>query len=477
MKTTLYILIILSFLSCSQNTTQKSSSNIANQIDSSFTEFNSKDKPGFAIAVIKDDEVLFSKGYGLANLDYKIPITTSTVFDIASVSKQFTIFSILLLEEQGKLSLDDNIRKYVPEVPDFGKTITLKHLATHTSGLRDQWYLLGLAGWQDEDVKTTEGILRLVSNQKELNFPPGEEFGYSNTGYTLLAEVVSRVSNMSFKDFAQENIFTPLKMMNTQIIDDYESVIPNMAYSYHLDSSGYKKSILNNESVGATNVYTTVEDMTLWALNFSNPKAGSKSIFEKMNTKATLNNGDSIDVGLGQFFYNYRGLSEIYHEGMEAGYRTYFSRFPEQHFTVTVFTNSNEIDPYQQAKKVMDIVLKDQLKEEIFSNNETSNNSDTNSLKFEYENDELEKLTGDYYSEELQTQYKIVRKNDHLEIHHIKIGTISIYSIANNLFQDDGEWEFSTYKFIRNDKNDVVEMRFSSANGDRIRNLKFTKVK
>jgi hypothetical protein len=172
-------------------------------VDKIFDKWNSTQTPGVAVSVVKDGEIIFKQGYGMANLEYDIPVTPSTIFHIASVSKQFTVFSILLLEKDGKLSMDDDIRKFIPEVPDFGKTITLRHLATHTSGLRDQWNLLALAGWRLDDVITREQVMKLISAQKELNFDPGEEFLYCNTGFTLLAEVVSRVSGQSFSVFTE----------------------------------------------------------------------------------------------------------------------------------------------------------------------------------------------------------------------------------------------------------------------------------
>jgi CubicO group peptidase (beta-lactamase class C family) len=188
------------FYSCVDTTNEK--------VDELFDKWDSSKTPGAAVAIVKDGSIIYKKGYGSANLEYDIPITTSTIFHIASVSKQFTVFSILLLEKEAKLSLEDDIRKYIPEVPDFGKTITLRHLASHTSGLRDQWNLLAMAGWRLDDVITKEHVLKLISNQKELNFNPGEEFLYCNTGFTLLAEVVSRVSGQTFSEFTAQNILT-----------------------------------------------------------------------------------------------------------------------------------------------------------------------------------------------------------------------------------------------------------------------------
>jgi CubicO group peptidase (beta-lactamase class C family) len=334
------------------------------QVDQLFTAWSGNDTPGAAVAVVQNGNIIYKKGYGIANLEYDIPISPSSIFHIASISKQFTVFSILLLEKQGKLNLDDDIRKYIPEVPDFGKTITLRHLASHTSGLRDQWTLLQMAGWRMDDVITKEQILKLVSKQKELNFAPGDEYLYCNTGFTLLAEVVSRVSNMSFAEFTDANIFKPLKMNKTLFYDDHEKIVRNRTYSYYADSLGFKKSVLNYANVGATSLFTTVEDLSLWSINFSNPKVGDTAIINLMNTPVVLNNGKTFGGALGQFVGEYQGLNEIQHGGADAGYRSYLTRFPDENFAVIVFSNSAEFSSGRMAHKVVDIYLKDRFKVE-----------------------------------------------------------------------------------------------------------------
>ncbi len=335
----------------------------AKQIDQLFTAWNSQDMPGAAVAVEKDGKIIFEKGYGSADLEYNIPITPSTVFHIASLSKQFTAFAILMLEQEGKLSINDDIRKYIPEVPDFGKTITLNHLLHHTSGLRDQWELLVMAGWRLDDIITSDQVMRLVSRQQELNFDPGNEFLYCNTGFTLLAEVVARVSGMSFADFTRKNIFEPLQMNNTLFYDDCEKIVKNRAYSYHEDSTGMKKSILSYSTVGATSLFTTVEDLSRWAANFENPVVG-KDFISKMDMRGILNNGDTISYAMGQDESKYKGLKLVAHAGADAGYRTALFRFPDQKFSVNVLSNFGSFDPGRLAILISDIYLKDQLKEE-----------------------------------------------------------------------------------------------------------------
>jgi len=334
------------------------------QIDQLFAVWDNPDNPGAAIAVVNNEKIIFAKGYGSANLEYDIPITPSTIFHIASVSKQFTAFAIAMLVNESKISLDDDIRKYIPEIPDFGDTITINQLIHHTSGLRDQWNLLVMAGWRMDDVITKEQILKLMSNQQELNFKPGEENLYCNTGYTLLAEIVARVTGDSFPDWTKENIFVPLGMNNTLFYDDHEKIVKNRAYSYHQEPGGYKKNVLSYATVGATSLFTTVEDLAKWAMNFENIKVGNEEIMAMMEQKAILNSGDTIDYAFGQGVSEYKGLKYVSHGGGDAGFRTYLGRFPDQQFSVIVFSNLASFNPGIQGLKIAEIYLKDQIVEQ-----------------------------------------------------------------------------------------------------------------
>ena len=350
-KTSKLLLYLIFLLTCS------CAKNKETQVDEIFAKWNSNKTPGAAVAVVKDGKIIYKSAYGMANLEYGIPNSTETIFHIASVSKQFTVFSILLLAKEGKLSLEDDVRKFIPDVPDFGKTITLRHLANHTSGLRDQWNLLALAGWRLDDVITKDHVLKLVSKQKDLNFEPGDEYLYCNTGFTLLAEVVAKVSGKSFAEFTKANIFQPLGMNSTLFYDDHERIVPNRAYSYKGDSTGYKKSVLSYANVGATSLFTTVEDLSLWVANFSKPKVGDSDLIDEMNTPAVLNNGENFGGALGQFVGEYNGQLEISHGGADAGYRTYLARYPEQDLAVIVFSNDASFSSGSVAHQVADIFL------------------------------------------------------------------------------------------------------------------------
>lgn len=429
-------------VSCQNSST---TADLEKSIAEIFTDFDNLEKPGAAVAVMQNGTVVFKKGYGSANLEYDIPVTPETIFHVASVSKQFTVFALLLLEEEGKLSLDDPIQKYISEVPDFGQEITLRHLATHTSGMRDQWDLLNLAGWRWDDVITKEHILKMVSRQKELNFTPGEQYMYCNTGFTLLAEVVARISGKSFAEFTQERMFTPLKMTNSQFYDDHQKIVKNRAYSYYPEGAGFQKSVLNFANVGATSLFTTVEDLSLWAMNFKELKVGSKAIIDQMNTLAILNNGETFGGAYGQFVGLYKGLQQIQHSGGDAGYRAHFVRFPEQDFAVSVVSNSGTSNPVALALQVADLYLKDEFKEE-----EAAPKKKEKAIKLT--ENELKAFEGHYWDAKDLYSRKI----------HLKGGSLQ-YDRSNGNVTELAPIDKNTFKML-NIPTDVI-VTFSSKDG------------
>ncbi len=380
---------------------------VEQRLDSLFADYHDPAGPGVAVALVYGNELILSKGYGSANLEYDIPVEPSTIFHIASVSKQFTVFAAMLLEETGKLSMQDDVRKHIPEVPDFGETITLKHLAAHTSGLRDQWNLLGLAGWRLDDVITLEHVMKLVEHQQALNFLPGDEYLYSNTGFTLLAEVVARVSSQRFAEFAEENVFHPLGMDNTLFYDDHRKIVPGRAYSYHAANDEYRKSNLSYANVGATSLFTTVEDLSIWVKNFHDPKVGSPEIFEKMNTPVSLNDGSTFGGALGQFVSNYKGMHQISHGGADAGYRTYLGRFPDQQAAVILFSNFAGFNSRNMAMNVADILLEDHATEPLMP---AADPGDFEGMGTR----ELEAFTGAYWNDQRKYAATIVLEDDTL---------------------------------------------------------------
>jgi CubicO group peptidase (beta-lactamase class C family) len=328
------------------------------QIDAVFENWNKPDSPGAAIAVIEHGKTLYEKGYGSANLEYSIPIGPDTIFHVASVSKQFTAMAIVLLERDGKLSIDDDIHKYLPELPQYGSPIKLRNLLQHTSGIRDQWQTLATAGWSLEDVITQDQILRMLFRQKELNFTPGSRHLYSNSGFTLLAEIVKRVSGKPMPDFCEERIFRPLQMTHTHFHQDLHRIVPGRAYSYSAAKGGrFENAPLNYVNVGATSLFTTAGDLVKWLDNFRDPKVGGAAGIARLQEQCVLTDGTKIPYGLGLELNTYRGVKMIAHSGGDAGFRSYVVWFPDQELGVAVVSNLGSFDPTRAANKVAELFL------------------------------------------------------------------------------------------------------------------------
>lgn len=312
-----------------------------------FATWSNADGPGCALGVARDGNVVYQNGYGMANLEVDAPITPNTIFHVASVSKQFTAMAIMLLAKDGKLSLDDDIRKYLTEIPDYGHKITIRHLLQHTSGLRDQWDLLFLArGRFEEDRITESDVLEIVARQKGLNFVPGSEYLYSNTGYTLAGVIVKRVSGKTLRDFADERIFKPLGMTSTHFHDDYTMVVKGRAAAYNRGADGkWHVSLPNYDTYGATSLFTTVGDLLKWDANVWKPTVGDEAMLREMRTSATITNGDSTGYGLGIATEVFREARLVGHGGADAGYRTYLGRFPEHGLAIVVLCNAANASP------------------------------------------------------------------------------------------------------------------------------------
>ncbi|HEV7358693.1 MAG TPA: serine hydrolase domain-containing protein [Steroidobacteraceae bacterium] len=331
------------------------------QVDALFKEWDTLNTPGASVAVIQHGKVIFAKGYGIANLEYNIPIKPETIFHVASVSKQFTAMAVVLLESDGKLALDDDVHQYLPELPDYGNKITIRHLLQHTSGIRDQWQLLGLAGWNLQDVITQDQALRLIFRQKELNFAPGTHNLYSNSGFTLLAEIVTRVAGMPFPQFCAERIFTPLKMTRTHFHQDLTQLVPGRAYSYENKGAGFAAAPMNYAIVGATSLFTTASDLVLWLDNFRDPRVGGAAAVARMQEEGVLSDGTKIHYGLGVALGTYRGLKTISHGGGDAGYRSQVIWFPEQELGVAVISNLGSFNPGNLSGSVAEVYIGDKM--------------------------------------------------------------------------------------------------------------------
>ncbi len=311
------------------------------RVDKVFAQFNSTSSPGCAVGASIDGDVTLKAAYGMADLEHDVHITPETVFEPGSVTKQFTATAVLLLAQQGKLSLDDAARKYIPELPDYGTPITIRHMLNHTSGLRDWGNVEAIAGWpRTTRAYTHAHVLEIVSRQRALNYPPGADYSYTNTGYNLAAILVGRVSGKSLPEFTRENIFAPLGMNSTQWRDDFHRIVHNRAVAYAQDSSGSIRTLMPFEDVyGNGGLLTTVGDLLRWNQNFVDKKVGGAALTDAQLQQAKLTSGRTNTYATGLMILHWRGLPEVSHSGSTAGYNAWLGRYPEQGLSVAVLCN------------------------------------------------------------------------------------------------------------------------------------------
>ncbi|QDK78338.1 beta-lactamase family protein [Spirosoma sp. KCTC 42546] len=440
---------------------------LAAKVDKLFSEWNGTGRPGAAVGVVHGGKLIYAKGFGDADIETGAPITPTTIFHVASVSKEFTAYGIVLLAQEGKLSLDDDIHKYLPEVPDFGQKITIRHLIHHTSGLRDQWALLTMAGWGMSDVITKEHIFNLVRRQKELNFIPGAESLYCNTGYTLLAEIVARVGKQPFREWMKQKVFMPLGMKNTLFYDDDERIVKGRAYSFHrsfdISAGFFKKSVLSYANAGATSLFTTVEDLAKWINNFKNPTVGNAATMTQMLQRGRLTNGDSISYAFALVHGTHKGVAYYGHNGADAGFRSSISYFPKEDYGFIVLSNQAEANPTAKVLEMADLYLAPYLQKTKEApappKPATTDTKPDKIVNADY--------IGRYYSPELETIYTIRQKGDALELVHVHHGEVALKPVDKDKFST-GWWFASTIETVRNPKNTVAGLRISNG---RVRNL------
>ena len=398
-------------------TAQTLGPDMAKQVDKLFAKWDRADSPGCALGVYRNGQVVYKRGYGMEDLNEDVHITPSTVFHVASMSKQFTAAAIVLLAQQGKLSLDDEVRKYIPELPDFGQKITIRNLVHHTSGLRDQWNLLELAGWRySKDLITDDDVMSVMTRQKELNFKPGEKHVYCNTGYTLMGMIVKRVSGMSLREFTTKNIFEPLGMMHTHFRDDHAEILKHNAVGYEEADKTFRISITNFDTAGATSLHTTVEDLQRWDENFYQPRVGGPGFVQQMLERGKLNNGEQLDYAFGLVVGKYKRLPTVDHGGADAGYRSDMTRFPEQHFSASVLCNSADTDPSSLARQVADVVLAPEIKAtEAAAPVKDAAAKSTTGAAAVLTSDQMAAFTGLYWNREDDEFVKIFVKDGKLE--------------------------------------------------------------
>jgi CubicO group peptidase (beta-lactamase class C family) len=328
-----------------------------------FARWDSTTSPGCAVGIDRAGAPRFTGAFGEADLEYDIPNKPETIFEAGSISKQFTAAATVLLALEGKLKLEDDVRKYVPELPTYERTITIRHLLNHTSGLRDWGEIAALAGWpRGTRAHTHDDVLDILHHQRALNYPPGDRYSYTNSGYNLLAIIVSRVSGQPFASFTRERLFKPLGMTSTQWRDDYRRIVKGRAQAYSRSTGGQWELNMPFEYVhGNGGLLTTVSDLLTWTAMLEHPTAQWKAMVDSLHVRGRLTNGNRIDYALGLFTNPYRGLQRVEHSGGTAGYRADLLRFPGRGLAVAVLCNAASADAVAYANQLVDSLLASSL--------------------------------------------------------------------------------------------------------------------
>jgi CubicO group peptidase (beta-lactamase class C family) len=335
------------------------------KVDKIFERYNRTDSPGCAVGASIDGAAVLTGAYGMADLEHGIALAPESVFEPGSVTKQFTAAAVLLLAQQGKLSLDDPVRKYIPELPDYGTPITIRHLINHTSGLRDWGNVAAIGGWPRTTREYTHAhVLEIVSRQRALNYPPGAEYSYSNTGFNLAAILVNRVSGKPLPEFTHEQIFGPLGMSSTQWRDDFRRIVHNRAIAYEPSGNGFRQDMPFEDVFGNGGLLTTAGDLLRWNRNFTDTKVGGRAFVEAQHQQGRLTDGRTIAYAAGLMVLHWKGLNEVSHSGSTAGYRAWLGRYPDQGLSVAVLCNLASANATQLGHQVADVYLASVIREQ-----------------------------------------------------------------------------------------------------------------
>lgn len=454
--------------SCPLMAQQPLTASTTQRIDAVFARYNRSDSPGCAVGVYQNGAITYAMGYGSANLEYGIPITANTPFISGSVAKQFTAAAIALLVEQGRISLDDDVRTYIPELPDYGKKITIDHLVHHTSGLRDFWTLVDVSGMRFDDGYTAGDVIRLAARQTQLNFPPGSEYAYSNTGYVSLGVIVQRVTGKSLREFAAEQIFKPLGMTSTHFHDDHTMIVPGRAAAYSpVSGGGWRINIWNNDMVGQGGMMTTVSDLQKWDENFYTGKVGGPRFLERQLEQGKLTNGTVLSYAFGLTVAEYRGLRLVEHGGSSGGYRTVISRFPAQHTSVVALCNSSDIDPTSLGHSVADVVLESKFTKPAPAARSNAGSS-AGSAPGAASAVNLKPFTGRFYSPEVDATYELSVDSGTLVVRRPRGDIQRLQMVDPRTFRSGGV----TYRFAPNAGGVIPSFTIDVA---RVRGLSFVR--
>ncbi|MCX6955342.1 MAG: serine hydrolase [Verrucomicrobia bacterium] len=447
-------------------------------VDAIFATWDKPSSPGCALAVIHDGRIIYERGYGSADLEHDLPISPATVFYVGSDSKQFTAAAIALLAQRGVLSLDDDVRSIVPELPDYGGRLTVRHLVHHTSGLRDYLELRALAGEPTDAPFNDEDVLGIITRQKELNFAPGSQHLYSNSGYFLLSVIVKRKTGKSLRDFAAENFFGPLGMTTAQFRDDHTALVPHRAQGYVGRTGAYRLSNPNFDAVGAGGVFMTVRDFLPWDQNFYDAKIGGREFLDLIQTPGKLNDGSALTYAFGLTVTRYQGLKIVEHGGAYGGFRAHLLRFPEQHFSVACFANLGSMEPGKLARAVADLYLAGPMREARLaaprdgakspSPAPAAKNPPATAAATPPAPASLADYEGDFFSAELQSVFHVGVANGRLTVRGGRRAAAPLTAARTDVFTAPG-WELI---FQRGAEGRVDAF---TLNAGRVKHLRFTK--
>ncbi len=446
---------------------------LTDSVDAMFEQWDREDSPGFALGIFRDGRIIYSRGYGMANLEYNIPITPQTVFRIGSLSKQFTAMCVALLAEQGALSLEDDIQKFFPEMPEYETPITVGHLVHHTSGIRDYLTLQGIVA--RGEYYNSEEALAMLLRQKALNFTPGERFSYANSGYFLMAALIERASGMKTSEFARKHIFEPLGMNDTHFHDDLNVVVRNRASGYRpTGDGGYRINMTQLDIIGDGSIYTTIEDFFKWDQNFYHNKLGNgtQDLMDMVLTRGVLNSGEETTYAFGLDVDTNRGLRRVSHTGSWVGFSTVGIRYPDQRFSVVILSNGS-MGPSRFARIIVDLYLADQFTEPARPGQERQPRRQREEQErpepVTLSSSQLQEYTGFYFSDELDA-YAILEVEEGALI--MRLG---MYSAALSAFPPDTfEWRRNRMEFVRDTGRTITGFILNSG---RSLNLEFKQIK
>ena len=454
---------------------------MAARVDAVFADYASADGPGCSVGVIRDGRLVHAAGYGSANLDHGVPNGPATIYRIASVSKQFTAGAIALLALRGEVELDAPVQRYIPEFPDHPDPPTVRHLVHHISGVRDYLVLFSLAGNRSEDFITDRDILDAINRQRELNFPPGSEYLYSNSGYVLLGEIVARVTGQSLREFARAEFFDPLGMTHTHFHDDHNEVVSNRATGYSPTESGFRINMTTLDVVGDGGIYTSVEEWAAWDRNLTEGTVGGPEWVALMHERAVLTSGDTIPYAFGLSHGDHRGLATIGHGGSWVGYRTGMSRYPVAGYSFVALCNRSRIDPMSLIASTAEIYLEDAMdppedvaagEAEEAEEQAAAAGEDAPEAPPDHDIPNRARYAGSFHSPELDATYRIVEEGvAGLTLHVGRRDPVALAAESDGLLTIEGG---RIFRF-----SELVDGRYEAMMVDagRVKNLRFARTR